>query len=59
MLAALTLMIRDEEGATMVEYGILIALIALVAFSAVQLFGINLATLFGSFATIVHSSAPG
>jgi pilus assembly protein Flp/PilA len=59
MLAALTLMIRDEEGATMVEYGILIALIALVAFSAVQLFGINLGTLFSGFATIVHTSAPG
>jgi pilus assembly protein Flp/PilA len=59
MLAALTLMFRDEEGATMTEYGILIALIALVAFSAVQLFGINLATLFGGFATVVHTSAPG
>jgi pilus assembly protein Flp/PilA len=59
MLAALTLMIRDEEGATMVEYGILIALIALVAFSAVQLFGINLGILFSGFATIVHTSAPG
>jgi pilus assembly protein Flp/PilA len=59
MLAALTLIIRDEEGATMTEYGILIALIALVAFSGVQLFGINLGTLFHGFAVTVQASAPG
>jgi pilus assembly protein Flp/PilA len=59
MLAALTLMIRDEEGATMTEYGILIALIALVAFSGIQLFGINLGTLFRTFATTVQASSPG
>jgi pilus assembly protein Flp/PilA len=59
MLAALTLMIRDEEGATMTEYGILIALIAIVAFSGVQLFGINLQTLFRAFAATVQASTPG
>ena len=59
MLAALTLMIRDEEGATMTEYGILIMLIALVALSGVQLFGINLQALFRSFATTVQASSPG
>lgn len=59
MLAALTLMIRDEEGATMTEYGILIMLIALVAFSGVQLFGINLQTLFRTFAATVQASSPG
>jgi pilus assembly protein Flp/PilA len=59
MLAALTLMIRDEEGATMTEYGILIMLIALVAFSGVQLFGVNLQTLFRTFAATVQGSMPG
>jgi len=39
-------MIRDEEGATMVEYGLLVALIALVALGAVQTLGLNLSTLF-------------
>jgi pilus assembly protein Flp/PilA len=39
-------LIRDEEGATMVEYGLLVALIALVALGAVQLVGTNLSTLF-------------
>jgi Flp pilus assembly pilin Flp len=59
MLAALPLMIRDQEGATMTEYGILVALIAIVAFSGVQLFGINLAALFRAFATAVQGSTPG
>ena len=31
--------IQDEEGQVLVEYGLLIALIALVAVSAVALFG--------------------
>jgi pilus assembly protein Flp/PilA len=39
-------LIRDEEGATMVEYGLLVALIALVALGAVQIVGGNLSTLF-------------
>ncbi|HLY02242.1 MAG TPA: Flp family type IVb pilin [Candidatus Cybelea sp.] len=59
MLAAFTIMIRDEDGATMTEYGILIMLIALVAFSGVQLFGVNLLALFRTFATTVQGSTPG
>jgi pilus assembly protein Flp/PilA len=44
-------MIRDEQGATMVEYGLLVALIALVALVAVKAVGTNLSTLFNSVAT--------
>jgi len=50
MLSILNSMIRDEEGATMVEYGLLVALIALVALGAVQTLGGNLSTLFGNVA---------
>jgi pilus assembly protein Flp/PilA len=46
MFANLRSLIRDEEGATMVEYGLLITLIALVAFAGVQLFGTSVSTLF-------------
>jgi pilus assembly protein Flp/PilA len=53
MLTTLTSMLRDEEGATMVEYGLLVALIALVALVAVQALGKNLSTLFSSVATSV------
>ena len=42
MLTTLTSMIRDDEGATMVEYGLLVALIALVALAAVTTLGTHL-----------------
>jgi pilus assembly protein Flp/PilA len=50
MLHHFTSMIRDEEGATMVEYGLLVALIALVALGAIQTLGLNLSTMFGGVA---------
>jgi len=50
MLHTLKSMIRDEEGATMVEYGLLVALIALVALGAVKTIGTNLSGLFTSVA---------
>ncbi len=46
MFTTLIAMLREEDGATMVEYGLLVALIALVALGAVQTLGINLSTLF-------------
>jgi len=46
-------MLRDEEGATMVEYGLLVALIAMVALVAVQALGVNLSSLFNNVATSV------
>lgn len=46
MLTTIHSMIRDEEGATMVEYGLLVALIALVALTAVKGLGTGLSTLF-------------
>ena len=50
MITTLKTMIRDEEGATMVEYGLLVALIALVAIVGVTLLGTNLNTLFNTVA---------
>jgi pilus assembly protein Flp/PilA len=44
-------MLLDEEGATMVEYGLLVALIAVVALVAIQTLGINLSTLFSTTAS--------
>ena len=41
---------RDEEGATMVEYGLLVAFIAIVALVGVQLIGTNLLALFNTVA---------
>ncbi len=46
MLQTLKSMIRDEEGASMVEYGLLVSLIALVAIVGVTAVGTKLNTLF-------------
>jgi pilus assembly protein Flp/PilA len=50
MTTNLIAMIQDEEGATMVEYGLLVALIALVAIVGVTLLGTNLNSLFSQVA---------
>ena len=41
---------RDERGATAVEYGLMVALIAVVIIAAVTLLGNNLKTLFNNIA---------
>ncbi|GAB3434476.1 hypothetical protein GCM10027517_02580 [Phycicoccus ginsengisoli] len=45
--------VRDEKGATAVEYGLMVALIAIVIIAAVTLLGGNLNSLFNSVATSV------
>jgi pilus assembly protein Flp/PilA len=47
--------LRDESGATAVEYGLIAAGIAVVIIAAVQLVGSNLNGTFGSVATAVAS----
>jgi pilus assembly protein Flp/PilA len=44
---------NSERGATAVEYGLMVALIAIVIIVAVQLLGSNLSSLFNSVATSV------
>ncbi len=41
-------LVRDEEGATAVEYGLLVALIAAVIIAAVVILGGKINTAFGS-----------
>ena len=41
---------KNEEGASMAEYGLLVALIAIVVIVAVTLLGTNLATVFNNIA---------
>lgn len=40
----------EEEGATAVEYGLMVSLIAVVIITAVALIGTNLNTMFGNVA---------
>ena len=50
-LITLMLIGRDEEeGATAVEYGLMVALIAIVIIAAVTLLGTNLSSLFNRIA---------
>jgi pilus assembly protein Flp/PilA len=52
----LTDKMRDRErGATAVEYGLMVALIAIVIIAAVTLLGGNLSDLFNKVATSVHA----
>jgi Flp pilus assembly pilin Flp len=43
--------VRDESGQDLLEYALLVALIALVAFGAVQLAGGQVSTIFNDIAT--------
>jgi len=45
--------VRSERGATAVEYGLMVALIAIVIIVAVALLGTNLSTLFKEVANSV------
>jgi pilus assembly protein Flp/PilA len=44
---------HDEEGATMVEYGLLVAFIAMVALVSVQVLGTNLNAIFSTVAATI------
>jgi len=43
--------VRDESGATAIEYGLIAALIAVAIITAVKLVGTNLSTTFDNVAT--------
>jgi pilus assembly protein Flp/PilA len=44
---------KDEDGATMVEYGLMVALIAVVAGVAAATLGTNISTMFSNIATTI------
>ncbi len=48
--------VSEEEGATMVEYGLMVALIAVVCIAAVTLLGTSLSALFGRVSNNVSNA---
>jgi pilus assembly protein Flp/PilA len=48
---------RDEEGATAVEYGLMVALIAIVIIVAVSLLGSNLSSKFDQVAVSIGAAS--
>jgi len=53
MIDALNKFLKDENGATAIEYGLIAALIAVVIVGGVTAIGTNLSTLFTSVSTKV------
>ena len=51
MIATLTAVLKNEDGATAIEYGLIAALIAVAAIAAFQLVGTSLSSTFKSVAT--------
>jgi pilus assembly protein Flp/PilA len=51
MTKFITKFVKDESGATAIEYGLIAALIAVVIIGAVQLLGGQLSTTFGAVTT--------
>jgi len=51
MLRLFENLLKDESGATAIEYGLIAALIALAAISAITNIGKNLSTTFNTVAT--------
>ena len=48
---------KEEEGATAVEYGLMVALIAVVIIVSVRTLGTNLNTLFGNVALSIATAS--
>ena len=56
LLAPVKNFLREEDAPTMVEYGLLVALIAVVCIAAVSLLGSNINTQLGNAAGSVSGS---
>ena len=50
-------LLRDESGATAIEYGLIAALISVVIIAAITLVGSNLSGVFGSVASSLSSAS--
>ena len=57
LLARLNSLVRREEGQDLLEYALLVALIALIALGAVQMAGGAVNTIFTNIATALQNAA--
>ena len=51
--AAHTKFDRDEEGASLVEYGLLLSLVAVVCIAAISLIGTNISSMLSTVAGLI------
>ena len=53
MIRKLRALIRGEEGASLVEYGLLVGLIAVICIAAITALGLGISTMFQAIASAV------
>ena len=53
MISKFVAVLRDEQGFTAIEYGLIAALIAVAAIAAFTLVGTNLSSVFGTIAGFI------
>ncbi len=53
LLAASTKFVRDEDGASLVEYGLLLSLVAVVCIVAISTLGSSISTMFTNLANLI------
>ena len=59
MLSTIKKFFRNEDGATLVEYALIIALVAIVALAGIKLLGSNSNNTLSSAATNIQTSTSG
>jgi len=57
-MSFLTRFLRDEEGATAIEYGLIAALVSVVIIGALTLLGNNLSGTFEKIAASINTNPP-
>lgn len=58
MLSVAKRFVQEEDAPTMVEYGLLVALIALVVIAGARILGANISTLFTRAGGVVAAETP-
>ncbi len=56
MLTKLMLFLKDDSGATAIEYGLIAALVSVAAIGALTAMGQSLSTMFGMVATALNTA---
>jgi pilus assembly protein Flp/PilA len=59
MLTNLMFFLKDDSGATAIEYGLIAALVSVAAIGALTAMGQSLSTMFGTVATALNTAVSG
>ncbi len=59
MLTKLMIFLKDDSGATAIEYGLIAALVSVAAIGALTAMGQSLSTMFGMVATALNTAVSG